>query len=247
MKGLITTVFLMFAFFCDGQIVSMSKTINGKKYVVNQNSVVQDSTGALISFDKWFPLIGIYDLVPLPVGTDSVQKFILKPYPPEVAAKMKEERERRIAARNQSPLTVGKPLTDFDIKDITGKRWKLDDLKGKLIFINYWFVNCKPCVEEIPLLMNLKREFSGSDIVFLAISPIDDKDILKQASDKLEFYYHQFSKEEAGKITESASVSAYPTYLLIDKKGVIRYTSTGLSSETVNTLRIEMDKLLKTD
>lgn len=44
---------------------------------------------------------------------------------------------------------------DFTLVDRAGKPWKLSDQRGKVVVMNFWTVTCKPCVQEMPSLMEL--------------------------------------------------------------------------------------------
>ncbi|MBC87533.1 MAG: hypothetical protein CL677_10190 [Bdellovibrionaceae bacterium] len=58
---------------------------------------------------------------------------------------------------------------DFEIETIDGKPFKLSDLKGKLILINFWASWCDPCVEEFPSMLKL-LETMGDDLVLVTVS-----------------------------------------------------------------------------
>ncbi|MEZ4873337.1 MAG: TlpA disulfide reductase family protein [Bdellovibrionales bacterium] len=47
---------------------------------------------------------------------------------------------------------------DFEKETIDGKPFKLSDLKGKVILLNFWASWCDPCVEEFPSMLKLLEE-----------------------------------------------------------------------------------------
>ncbi|MGK0324190.1 MAG: thiol-disulfide isomerase/thioredoxin, partial [Psychroserpens sp.] len=65
-------------------------------------------------------------------------------------------------------------MTELILEDIEGNSHTLESLKGKVVVINFWFINCKPCVAEIPDLNKLKAKFNNKDAVFVAIA-LDSK------------------------------------------------------------------------
>ncbi len=67
------------------------------------------------------------------------------------------------------------PLPDFALADLSGKIWKLADLRGKSILINLWATWCGPCQAELPQLEKLYEQVKGrSDIQILTFDIDED-------------------------------------------------------------------------
>jgi len=63
------------------------------------------------------------------------------------------------------------PVGDFEAKDLSGKTWRLADLKGKVAFVNVWTTWCGPCRAEMPLIQKLHDKWKERpDRVVLTIS-----------------------------------------------------------------------------
>jgi len=135
--------------------------------------------------------------------------------------------KRKVAAtmKEKQPATedIGKPALDFDHEDIQGNQVTLSSLKGKVVVLNFWFINCKPCVLEMPELNALKSEF-GDDVVFLAVT-FDEKEkvirFLKQSSFAFQIL------PDAMEICRKWKVSAFPTNVVLDQSGRIRLEKIG--------------------
>lgn len=88
------------------------------------------------------------------------------------------------ACRTMSPDPIPAALRnqdapDFDLPDVTGRRWSLRSLRGRPVLLNFWATWCPPCVEEMPSLEDLARAV-GDRAVVLAVSVDEDWDTLKR-------------------------------------------------------------------
>ena len=73
-----------------------------------------------------------------------------------------------------------KPLAPpFDVTSIDGKTFDSESLKGKIVVLNLWFINCPNCVEEIKLLNKVVDEYKDKDVVFLGIATNKKPDLEK--------------------------------------------------------------------
>jgi peroxiredoxin len=59
---------------------------------------------------------------------------------------------------------------DFTLTDLEGRPWKLADLKGKVVLLNFWATWCPPCNRELPDLQALYEKYKDQGFVVLAVS-----------------------------------------------------------------------------
>ena len=59
--------------------------------------------------------------------------------------------------------------------DASGLRTELDELAGRMILVNFWATWCRPCLEEIPTLMQLETELQDQGFSLVAVS-LDESD-----------------------------------------------------------------------
>jgi peroxiredoxin len=59
---------------------------------------------------------------------------------------------------------------DFTLTDLSGKSWHLQDLRGKVVLVNFWATWCPPCRKEMPDLQALYEKYKDQGLVVLAIS-----------------------------------------------------------------------------
>jgi thiol-disulfide isomerase/thioredoxin len=74
----------------------------------------------------------------------------------------------------------GTPVPAFELTDLDGKIMRPEDFKGKVVLINFWGTTCGPCLTEIPLLVDLLKQYGPKGLTVLAISMYGEgPDVLK--------------------------------------------------------------------
>lgn len=137
----------------------------------------------------------------------------------EIARKLVENPRR--ARENFAP--------DFSFTSLQGEYIALDDLKGKVVVLDFWGTWCPPCVESVPELRNLhKRYAKEGTFVLIGISSDRDEEVWKAFTEKNRMVWPQY-RDENRKIQNAFHVRAYPTYIVIDHEGIVRYQSSGFS------------------
>jgi peroxiredoxin len=81
---------------------------------------------------------------------------------------------------NRDKPKPGYYAPDFTLDSIDGKKYKLSDFRGKVVFVNFWATWCPPCKEEIPSMGQLYKDLSGEGLVMLAISVDNDEEVLRK-------------------------------------------------------------------
>jgi peroxiredoxin len=120
---------------------------------------------------------------------------------------------------------------DFDLTSLAGKNFKLSELKGKYVVLNFWFIHCAPCVKEIPQLNKLVSTYGKGNFVFLALT-MDNKYDLDSFLKKKPFTYIIIPKSLPLIMQfhdpKDPNVS-FPTHIIINPKGEIEFRATGSS------------------
>ena len=130
-----------------------------------------------------------------------------------------------------------KPLPEGNfLQMIDGSVKSFSDYKGKLLVINFWYINCGPCIIEMPYLNDLVNKYQNEDVQFLALS-FDTVLDIKSFLQKTEFIY------EHGSISRSLMYDFTPVspgHFIVDKDGIIRDIIIGAPRNT----EIIFDKLV---
>jgi len=141
----------------------------------------------------------------------------------------------------EANFTEGEYAMDFLVNDMTGKSFKLSELRGKVVVLNFWFTKCPPCIQEMPSLNTLVSEFKGKDVVFLAIT-FNKKDVVKQFLEEKDFNYTIAAN--ANDVITMYGVQSYPTSIVINKKGEIVLKELGFRTNIKDVLSKSIKSLL---
>ena len=132
---------------------------------------------------------------------------------------------------------------DFELLDINGKNFKLSDLRGKVVLLNFWGTWCGPCKREIPDFISLikKHKNAGLEIVGITLSSGSSEKI-QNFSDKWGINYTlltdikgnetQAVTARYGQVTREP-ITGIPTTFIIDREGFIRQRYIGPRSEEI--------------
>lgn len=175
------------------------------------------------------------DFVPEPYidSTKAVKLFVLR----KATDLEKSQMMQFQGDTPKSNAIIGKPAIPFKVTDLAGKNYSLESLKGKTIVINFWFIECKPCVMEIPDLNKLVEKYTGKDVVFLGIAN-NEKSKIQKFLEKQPYTYNLIAGDI--KVANDYGIMAYPTHIIIDSNGVVAFSTSGLGPTTMS----DIDQLL---
>ena len=125
----------------------------------------------------------------------------------------------------------GKPLPDFVFKDILGNTYTPEDIKGKVVVINFWFINCAPCVEEMPELNKLVKEYENNkDVLFLALT-LDEKGSMLNKFLETNVFNYNIIPDSQDYIMNKLQVNSFPTHIVLDKNSNVVFTFSGYTPQ----------------
>lgn len=118
-------------------------------------------------------------------------------------------------------LSKGQPAPDFEFVTDAGKRTKLSELKGSVVYLHFWTSGCRQCVAEMIHEKNIKDKFKGRPVTFVYVSMDNDTSAARLVTSKFGIQ-GQFTHITGGWAAPEAQlygVQSLPAYYLIDKKG----------------------------
>ncbi len=121
------------------------------------------------------------------------------------------------------PATVfsGKTAPDFSLKSLDGKVYRLSDLKGKVVVLNFWASWCPDCLEEMPSLQKAYNSLNKDGLVVLGISIDRKREKVSELVRKLKITYPILLDSKGEVFIKKYTVIGLPSTFIIDKNGEI--------------------------
>lgn len=140
-------------------------------------------------------------------------------------------------------LSVGKKAPEVVSHDLSGKKVKLSDLRGKVVVLDIWATWCPPCRAMIPHERELVKKLKDKPFVLVSISGDEKKETLTKFIAEEPMPWTHWWNGASGGILADWEVHSFPTIYVLDGKGVIRYKNVRgpAMDKAVETLLGEME------
>lgn len=145
-------------------------------------------------------------------------------------------------AGSASKPTLGKPAPDFSLAGLTSKeRITLSELRGKVVFIDFWASWCVPCRRLMPKLAGLKARFPDLEMVAISVDENRNKAItfIRGIEPGLRAVH-----DADQKVSNTYDLEGMPTCFLVDKQGNLRFRHDGYTAEDLDKVQREARLLL---
>jgi thiol-disulfide isomerase/thioredoxin len=136
-----------------------------------------------------------------------------------------------------------KPLPDFNLPDLSGRTWRLADLKGKVTFLNVWSTYCGSCRAELPLVEKLYQQMKGRpDVLVLTLDTDEDPGLVEPF---MQQYKYTFPVIPARSYVEQLyPVAGIPRNWIVDRNGVLWMEQVGYNYQGASSWVAEVSKTI---
>lgn len=212
---------------------------NFKNIKLSADFIPLDISSNIISKESFLKQLSTGEFIPLKIeGYESKYKlFKLNPsIDPEIKTQVKRIGDDEYIKYKME----GTKIPIFEFKDLKGNLYNNESVKGKVVVLKCWFINCLTCVQEMPELNEFVEKYKNrKDILFISLA-FDSKEKLDSFLLTHKFSYAVLPVPQSF-IEDSLKVSGYPTHFIIDKTGIIRKVVTDYH-EMIPTLYNELSK-----
>lgn len=222
MKSTLTIITLLFLInFSSAQTKNYYRNQLGK--IFDQQSYEQIKSDKLIKIQQSMKSMQIVeDLKELYNRNDSLVYSYIWHFTDNAKKTIKEIEKKK--------AIIGKEYPFENETTLEGKNISLTNLKGKPTLINLWFTSCAPCIEEMPVLNELKSKYADK-FNFISIT-MDSESKVKKLLEKHKFNFDHIVNSK--KLTTNLGFNGYPVNLFLDKNGIVQVVEGNVNYNLVN-------------
>jgi thiol-disulfide isomerase/thioredoxin len=200
-----------------------------------RQAMTSDSANALARYDLGFVLL---KQERDPEGIAELNAFLGMP---GADSETVAEARRMVA----NPLRARAPFApDFSFTTNQNQDLSNAALRGKVVLVDFWGTWCPPCRESVPFLRNLNKKYMGKVFQLVSVSSDDDQDVWRTFIKAERMDWPQYIDLQ-GDVLHAFKIDAFPTFVVLDKDGVIRFRQSGEGPTTEGDLEDAINKYLK--
>ena len=140
---------------------------------------------------------------------------------------------------------IGKKAPVFESVLLDESIFKLSDMKGKIVVLDFWATWCGPCVRALPELIEKTSAFGKDDVVFLAVNQGESRKVISQFLKRKKLQELTVVMDRKQSIGRDYEVQGIPKTVIIDQEGIIHHVEVGFAQKTGARIKAEITELLK--
>jgi len=119
----------------------------------------------------------------------------------------------------------------FTLTTSEGEQISLDDMGGKVVFLDFWATWCGPCKESLPAIKKIAKDFAGQPLVVVSISVDRDDVAWKTFIEKNQMTWTQY-RDANGALANAYGAQSIPRTFMIDMDGALQSVKVGWGQDS---------------
>ncbi len=124
------------------------------------------------------------------------------------------------------PTLVGKDAPDFALKGLDGRNLRMSEFRGQVVLVNFWARWAGDSRQEMPALDRINTTYNRAGLVVLGVSVDEDLKRAREFADSMHVSY-PILFDTGSDIGRDYFLERMPVTVLVDRAGVVRYSSVG--------------------
>lgn len=171
----------------------------------------------------------------------------ISPLLPEVEISPGESQNLAFSlAATETGLLTGNLPHPFTLENVSGDSISVTDLTGYVVLVNFWYVNCAPCIAEFPGIEAVYRKYNADGFRVLAIDPMrpDNRKAVLQKQDELDMTFQLLLDWDQHVTRDLYGVGEFPQNFLVDRTGRLHDVRGGVEEADLDAM---VKQLLQTE
>jgi peroxiredoxin len=144
-----------------------------------------------------------------------------------------------------NPVRARKKIVpDFELTTLSGEYLTAEDLREKVLLLDFWGTWCPPCVASVPSLRSLSHRLKDDPFRLVSISTDQDEKALREFVAKNQMDWPQVW-DQGQAFTRQCGIHSFPTYVLVSPEGEILRVASGWGTGTERDLSSRIHAALK--
>lgn len=135
------------------------------------------------------------------------------------------------STKNSTGTRVGNLAPDFDLVDLDGNNVRLSDLRGKVVFLNFWASWCPSCIAEMPDIEAVHQKYKDQNVVVVGVDIRENENTVRRFTED-NGYDWTFVLDKTGLVSYTYEIDGIPASFFLDTNGIIRSAKVGAMSQT---------------
>ncbi len=143
----------------------------------------------------------------------------------------------------QSSALIGKPAPDFELTLLDGKPFRLSENKGRVVVLDFWATWCGPCLQAMPRVDAVTREFRDQNVRLVAVNLQEVPEVISAMLARHKFDL-TVALDRDGVVAEKYAAHAIPQTVVIGPDGTVARLFVGASPHLGDQLRAALKTLV---